>query len=201
MTVTQAVRALVLSTADKATLQRYARSRTMSHRTVLAAKALLFANEGVANNEIARRVGVNPNSVRSWRQRFEQEGMGSLGRIAPGRRRKPSLPEGTVAEVVRLIMNELPADGSTHWSTRSLGKVVGISNTTVAQIWRDHGLAPWKVDSFKVSTGRTLHQWSLLERCAHPLNPSTPVVGHAEGLIRVTLNLRRWVKPISFVSS
>ena len=73
--VTRAVRALVLSTADKATLQRYARSRTMSYRTVLAAKALLFANEGVANNEIPRRVGMNPNSVRSWRQRFEQEGM------------------------------------------------------------------------------------------------------------------------------
>ena len=72
--------------------------------------------------------------------------------MAPGRGRKPSLPEGTVAEVVSLTMNELPDDGSTQWSTRTLAKHVGISHDTVARIWKDHGLKPWKLDTFKVST-------------------------------------------------
>jgi hypothetical protein len=50
----------------------------------------------------------------------------------PGRGRKLSLSEGTVAEVVALTMNELPDDGSTQWSTRSMAKHVGTSHDTVA---------------------------------------------------------------------
>ena len=99
----------------------------MAHRTVLRTRALLLAGDGVANNEIAQRVGVNPNSVRMWRQRFIEEGSEGMGKVAPGRGRKPSLPEGTVAEVVAITMNELPDGGSTQWSTRTLAKRVGMS--------------------------------------------------------------------------
>src|SRR5665811_599194 len=115
---------LSLSDDDRRTLEKFARSRTLAQRTVLRARALLFAAQGVANNEIAARVQVNPNSVRMWRQRFEEEGIEGLGKVAPGRGRKPSLPEGTVAEVVNLTMNTLPDDGSTQWSTRSMGERV-----------------------------------------------------------------------------
>jgi hypothetical protein len=54
---------------------------------------------------------------------------------------------GTVAEVVRLTHKELPADGSTHWSTRSMAARVGIGKDAVAKIWADHEL----VDTFKIS--------------------------------------------------
>ena len=123
----------------------------MAHRTVLRARALLLAAQGVANNEIAERVNVNPNSVRMWRRRFEEQGLEGLSKVAPGRGRKPFLPEGTVATVVALTMNTLPEDGSTQWSTRSLAKHMNISHVTVARIWKDHGLKPWKTDTFKVS--------------------------------------------------
>jgi transposase len=33
-----------------------------------------------------------------------------------------------------------------------LGRYVGVSHDTVARIWKDHGLQPWKTESFKVST-------------------------------------------------
>jgi transposase len=62
------------------------------------------------------------------------------------------MPEGTVAEVVRLTMHELPKDGSTQWSTRTMAERMGISNNTVARIWKDHELKPWRVDTFKIST-------------------------------------------------
>ena len=143
---------LSMTEHDRAQLEKLARSRTMAHRTVLRAKALLLAHDGVANNEIALRVGVNPNSVRMWRQRFEEEGLEGVGKVAPGRGRKPSLPEGTVAEVVAITMNELPDDGSTQWSTRTMALRVGVSKDTVARIWKDHGLKPWKTDTFKVSS-------------------------------------------------
>jgi transposase len=48
-------------------------------------------------------------------------------------------------------MNTLPDDGSTHWSCRTMAEHLGISKDTVARIWKDHGLKPWKLDTFKVS--------------------------------------------------
>ena len=71
--------------------------------------------------------------------------------IAKGRGRKQSLLPGTVAEVLRLTVHERPADGSTHWSTRTMAVRVGIGKDTVARIWRDHHLKPWKVTTFKIS--------------------------------------------------
>lgn len=66
-----------------------------------------------------------------------------------GAGRRSSLPEGTVAEVVRVTREELPVDGSTHWSTRTLADCLGIGKDTVARIWRDHNLRPWSVVTFK----------------------------------------------------
>jgi transposase len=33
-----------------------------------------------------------------------------------------------------------------------LAKHLGVSKDTVARVWKDHGLKPWKLDTFKVST-------------------------------------------------
>lgn len=89
--------------------------------------------------------------MRRWRTRFEAEGTAGVGVIAKGRGRKPSLPLGTVEEVLRLTHNEKPTDTSTHWSTRSMAARVGIGKDAVAKIWADHNLKPWRVETFKVS--------------------------------------------------
>ena len=128
-----------------------ANSSVLAHRKVVQARALLLAGDGVANQEIARLSGVDSDTVRRWRARFPEQGPAGVGVIAKGRGRKSSLPAGTVAEVVRLTMNEVPADGSTQWSTRTLAARVGIGKDAVAQIWADHGLKPWQVETFKVS--------------------------------------------------
>jgi transposase len=41
-----------------------------------------------------------------------------------------------------------PSDGSTHWSTRKLGKVLGISHMMVARIWAKHGLKPHRLERY-----------------------------------------------------
>ncbi len=136
---------------ERAALERIAKSTSRSHRAVLQAKGLLLASEGVANYEIARRVAVCSNTVRKWRRSFPVRGVVGVGVIGPGRVREPWLPEGTVAEAVRITQHELPADGSTHWTTRTLGRRLGIGKDSVARIWRDHDLKPWKVETFKIS--------------------------------------------------
>ena len=151
LTMPAAAPALNLSDEQRATLQRLAASTSGRHRTVQQAKALLLAGEGVANYEIARRVGVSANSVRAWRARFEDKGLADFGKIAPGRGRRSWLPEGTVAAVVSDTLHARPEDGSTHWTTRTMAARHGIGKDSVARIWRDHGLKPWKLDTFKVS--------------------------------------------------
>ena len=167
--------ALPVSGAQRVELERMASSTGLPHRQVVQAKALLWAADGVANQEIARRCGVDSDAVRRWRARFAEKGVAGVGVIAKGRGRKSSLPAGIVEEVVRLTHKELPAGGSTHWSTRSMAARVGIGKDSVAQIWADHNLKPWKVDTFKVSNDPRFEE-KLVDVVGVYLNPPARAV-------------------------
>jgi transposase len=80
--LTDSLAAAPLPVADdeRSALEKIAKSRTMAHRTVLRAGALLLAAEGVANNEIAVTDNVNSNSVRMWRRRFEEAGLAGVSK-------------------------------------------------------------------------------------------------------------------------
>src|SRR3954447_21353125 len=162
--------ALDVSPAQRDELVRMSRSTSRPHRVVLQAKALLLAADGLANAEIARRCEVDADAVRRWRSRFTAEGPAKVGVIAKGRGRKPSLPPGTVEEVLRLTHKELPPDGSTHWSTRTMAARVGIGKDAVAKIWADHQLKPWKVATFKVSNDPRFEE-KLVDVVGLYLNP------------------------------
>ncbi len=73
-------------------------------------------------------------------------------------------------EVASLTMNTLPEDNSTPWSPRSLAKHMNISHVTVARIWKDHGLTPWKTDTFKVSTDPHFEE-KLVDAVGLHMNP------------------------------
>lgn len=143
--------ALPLTTEQRAALTPMAASSSLPHRQVVQAKALLLAGDGVANQEIARRCQVSPDAVRRWRVRFAEKGVDGVGKIAKGRGRKSALTEGTVAEIVRVTCHEQPDDSGTHWTTRSLAKRFGLGKDTIAKVWADHSLKPWKVSTFKIS--------------------------------------------------
>lgn len=134
---------LAVSSHERRALVKMTRSTSLPHRAIVQAKALLWAADGQANEEIARRCDVDADTVRRWRRRFEERGVQGVGVIAKGRGRKPSLPEGTVAEVVRVTLEETPPGTSAHWTTRSLAERMGVGKDTVARIWRDHEIKPW----------------------------------------------------------
>src|SRR5664279_1923891 len=74
-------------------LQRIAASSVLPHRQVVQAQALLWASDGVANEEIARRSRVDSDAVQRWRKRFTDKGIDGVGEIAKGRG-QPSPPPG-----------------------------------------------------------------------------------------------------------
>jgi transposase len=161
---------LAMTGEQRAALERMARSTSLPHRKVVQARALLLAADGVGTNEVARRCGTTDTSVRSWRRRFEVEGVDGVGRIAPGRGRKPWLPPGTVEAVVHDTLHATPDDGSTHWTTRLMARRFGIGKDAVARIWRDHNLRPWKTETFKLSNDPQFEQ-KLVDVVGLYLNP------------------------------
>lgn len=132
---------------ERAHLERLARSRTTSVRLARRAKIVLLAAEGRTNEAIAEEVNVGRVQVGRWRARYAKDGITAIEKDLPrgGRPRKVD-----AAEIVRLTTQTTP-DGATHWSTRRLAAKVGVSDTTVLRVWRQHGLKPHRVHHFKVS--------------------------------------------------
>ena len=105
------------------------------------AKALLLAADGLASTAVAYEVGVSPSSVVAWRSRFAEEGLAKVGRVRPGRGRKPQIPAEKIGEIVRLTQESKP-EGEAHWSCRSMAKSAGVSPATVQPVWSARGLKP-----------------------------------------------------------
>ncbi len=146
----RAAAALVMSDGQREALQTLARSQTAPYRQVQRAEALLLARDGIANSQIAQRVGVKAATVRAWRIRFVEDGLAKLGEVRAGRGRKSNIPQSKIEEIVELTRNSKPA-GQTHWSCRTMAKQVGVSPATVQRVWAARGLKPHLVHSFKLS--------------------------------------------------
>ena len=162
--------ALKITDEQKAELEQMARSSVLPHRRVVQAKALLWAGEGLSNEENARRSGVDSDAIRRWRNRFEDKGIAGVGKVAKGRGRKPWLPAGTTERVLEATRSDTPPGEATHWTTRSMARHLGVGKDSVAQIWRDHGLRPWKVETFKISTDPKFEE-KLVDVVGLYLNP------------------------------
>lgn len=140
---------IVLSDDERAELQRWARRPTSAAGLALRAKIVLAAAEGGSNTELAVRLGVNRGTVTKWRNRFgEMRCDGLLDEPRPGR---PRLVDDDAVEALIVATLETAPVDATQWSTRSMARHLGRSQSTVSRVWRAFGLAPHKQDSWKLS--------------------------------------------------
>jgi transposase len=166
--------ALELSDGQRETLKKLAKSRTVPARMVQRAQVLLWAGEGMANARIAVKVGVMPDTVRTWRGRFATDGLAQFAAVRPGRGRKPSIPPEKVQAIVEATLHAKP-DGATHWSCRSMAKAQGVSPATVQRIWSARGLKPHRVETFKLSNDPAFED-KLVDVVGLYLNPPDKAV-------------------------
>jgi transposase len=126
-------------------------TRSSSVRAGLAQRAriVLLAAEGLSNTAIAERVGVSRPTVIGWRGRYEQRGIRGLCDEPRSGRPRTIDHRAVVAATLKPPPKKL---GVTHWSSRLLADRLGIGNATVARAWRDYGIQPWRVETFKFST-------------------------------------------------
>ncbi len=140
---------LVLRAGDESRLTALQRSSTVGAGLAQRARIVLLAADGVPNAEIARRVGVSRPTVISWRNRYTAGGVDGL--VDLGRSGRPPVVDD-VAVVVATLGKPPESLGVTHWSARLLGRELGVSFATVARIWRNYKLQPWRRETFKFST-------------------------------------------------
>src|SRR5579864_281715 len=127
--------AITLSSDQQATLEQWARSRSLPARVVERARIVLLAAEGRQDKQIAAAMKITPKKVSRWRSRFLTLGMAGLERDASRPGCCPKITASFVRRVVNMTTRQKPPN-ATHWSTRSMARAVGISEASVRRIWR-----------------------------------------------------------------
>ena len=131
-------------------LERLIADRNTPRKVVWRSRIVLFSAAGCGTMEIMRRTGISKPTVWRWQARYLEAGVDGLLRDKSRPPGTPPLSAAIKTLVLTKTMRETPPD-ATHWSVRSMARAVGISHTSVQNIWRAHGLKPHLVDSFKVS--------------------------------------------------
>src|SRR5450631_4563356 len=139
-----------MSATEREQLQAWARRRTTAQALALRSRIVLECAAGVANQDVASRLEVTPQTVSKWRNRFVGQRLdGLLDAPRPGAPR--TLDDARIDAVIAMTLEQRPAD-ATHWSTRTMARASGLSQTAVSRIWRAFGLQPHRQETFKLST-------------------------------------------------
>ena len=141
---------LMLSETEREQLEALTLRRKTAQALALRARIVLACAEGADNKVVAVRQRVTQQTVSKWRARFvEQRLDGLLDAPRPGAPR--TIDDSRVDAVIAKTLESVPA-GATHWSTRSMARDAGLSQTAVSRIWRAFGLQPHRQETFKLSS-------------------------------------------------
>jgi len=117
---------------------------------VRRARVVLWSIEGIAGTEIAQRLDLTPEQVSRIRRRFIEGGVGALKDRPKTGRKDHAVSAEKIEQIVGLAMSPPPA-GRSRWTTRLLGKQVGLTSGCVSDVLRQQGLKPHLVRTYKVS--------------------------------------------------
>jgi transposase len=145
---------ITLSVSDMKILEKNTKSRSVSIRLAERSRIILLAAEGLANKAIAEELGIPPNKVGLWRNRFAEGGIKSISKDKPrgaNHGGKDTIEQARLRKkIIDKTTKEKP-DNATHWSTRSLAEVLGTTHSFVHRVWQSVGLKPHLEKTFKVS--------------------------------------------------
>jgi transposase len=142
--------AIVLDDAQRQKLEKLKRGRRTPVRLVERATIVLLAADGLEDKQIGQEMGIPRQKAGRWRKRYAKLGLAGIEKDAPRPGRKRRIDDQKRALVVKKTLREKP-EGHTHWSRSTMAKETGLSDSTIGRIWREHGLKPHLIDTFKLS--------------------------------------------------
>jgi transposase len=186
---------ITVSASERHRLKKLVRTPTAAQQDVTRASIVLLAARPLSNNQIATRLGISVDTVRTWRGRYAAEGRDGLA-DRPRCGRPPTFSPVQVAEVKALAC-QLPAEHEVPlsvWSAPELareaitrGIAPAISASTVRRWLAEDAIKPWQHQSwisirdpdFRAKASRVLdlyaHVWE-----GNPLGPDEYVISSDE---------------------
>src|SRR5438552_7329109 len=122
--------ALTLTTDERSELERRVRSLKIRAEDARRARVILMLADGQSYSAIEAAVPCYRDYINRWRRRFLEDRMGGL--CARYRGQPPTVLTPAMEARVLEKTREAPPDGSTHWSTRKLGRLLKIHHNVVA---------------------------------------------------------------------
>ena len=138
-----------LSDAERTELERWSKSRSGRADDARVARVLLLLAEGQTYRQIAERVDCSEPFISKWKKRFLEQRLAGLYARHEGRPATVLTPK-MEARILNWTRRR-PTDGSTHWSTRRLGKKLGVHHMMVARTWKKHGIRPHRMTRYMAS--------------------------------------------------
>ena len=141
--------ALTLTTDERAELERRLRSLKIRAEDARRARVILMLADGASYSTIEATVPCYRDYINRWRRRFlakRLEGLRPRYRGQPPTVLTPSM-EARILDQTR----QPPPDGSTHWSTRKLGRLLKIHHNLVGKAWQRAGLQPHRFERYMQS--------------------------------------------------
>src|SRR5712691_4271007 len=114
--------ALTLTTDDRTELERRATGRTIRAEDAKRAKVIVMLAEGISYSTIEATLWCYRDYINRWRQRFVAQGLDGLRSRHQGQ--KPTVLTAALEARILAKTQQRPPDGSTHWSTRKLARVL-----------------------------------------------------------------------------
>lgn len=140
---------IVLTAEERETLERWTRRPTTAQGLAQRARIVLASASGKSNTVVSAELGLAKPTVGKWRSRFVARRLdGLLDEPRPGAPR--SISDADVERVVALTLEKTPTD-ATHWSTRSMARYAGLSQSAISRIWRAFALQPHRTEGFQLS--------------------------------------------------
>lgn len=137
-----------LTDSESGELFRRVKATSESKRSGFRAQIVLMRARGIKEKAVAKRLKTTIATVSKWSSRFSLYGLKGLD-DKPRRGREKRISPDKVEFVVTKCTR--PPAGRVRWSTRSMAREVGISQSSVGKIWRENDLKPHRIRTFKVS--------------------------------------------------
>jgi len=166
--------ALVITQEQQIIMDAWIRAKKTPQRIVLRSRICLLAAEGVSHNAIAKKLNTSRSTVILWIKRFEEQGLTGISEDATHGLSSRCFDAIKVKSIVEATLHTKPKD-ATHWSTRTMAKVQGVSHSTIQRIWDAHGLQPHRVKTFKLSRDKRFEE-KLTDVVGVYLNPPDKAV-------------------------
>src|SRR4026208_1999008 len=125
--------ALTLTTDERTELERRVRSLKIRSEDARRARVIVMLANGDSYSTIEATVPCYRDYINRWRRRFLAD---RPARVRPRYRgQPPTILTPTMEARILAKTQQAPPDGSTHWSTRKLGRLLQIPHTLQAKAW------------------------------------------------------------------